>query len=192
MNIEHDMEKANRYSKVYVEPKLASRMWQWIKRISVGTLSKIFKKIRTMGKMLIQKEEFHGDPQRCEVERSPIKNLGFQPKSCQNNSWKVAKEFGALMVEGIFCVFSNEGYGKYTSHMWNKKDDSYFDVTKDYVFETENFQKELHKEGLLTGINYRYYSCVEYSIEECYHNENGDVDFKFSYEELLAKANSQN
>ena len=144
-----------------------------------------------MCKMTIQKEEYLEVPQRCEIIESPVGNLGFQANSCQNNSWIAAKELGAgaLMVEGIFCVSSNEGSGKYVSHMWNKLGDKYFDVTKDYIFEKEEFQNKLHKEGLLTGIAYRYFACVEYTIAECYHNENDDIDFKYSYKELLAKAN---
>lgn len=150
-------------------------------------------KKKAMCKNAILKEEYLGVPQRCEVIESPVGNLGFQANSCQNNSWIAAKELGAgaLMVEGVFCVTSNEGFGRYVSHMWNKLGDKYFDVTKDYIFEKEEFQNKLHKEGLLTNITYRYFACVEYPAEERYLNENGDIDFKFSYEELLAKANSQ-
>ena len=130
-------------------------------------------------------EEYNGPFYRCEVEPSPVENLNFRQNQCLSNAYKVAERTGAMIVEGLLRI-SNV---KFVVHAWNKLDNVYFDPTKDYIFETEEFRTEMHERGIDT-LTYEYVRCVEYNITDCNRDEEGNILFRYSYNMLLEVANS--
>ena len=66
----------------------------------------------------------------------------FEKEKCVENACEVAKVLNIKCVEGfVICMVTNgsEIDDKVIRHCWNKIDDKYFDVTKDFVWPEFNF-----------------------------------------------------
>lgn len=69
------------------------------------------------------------------------------------------------MVEGGLLILSDGKVVNVVRHSWNKRGDTYYDVTKDYVWTSDEFQHKLRKE-ISGNISYKYLSCDEYEAEK--------------------------
>lgn len=124
-------------------------------------------------------------PQRVEIkEAEGLKDLGFEQNQCLKNSYLAAKELDCYMVEGILMTIHHDCVSEVCSHCWNRRDNQYFDVTKDFVWSTETFKKELIKNCGDADISYRYFSCEEYTATEARIIDN-ELTFKNSYKDLI-------
>lgn len=139
-------------------------------------------------------EEYVGEHEICSLSDYHVRDLGFKLGECLYNAYKTAKETGALIVEGIIKI----NCGEYRRHAWNKIGDSYFDVTKEYQFERDDFKKKLNaacKEDT-DELSYSYIKCVEYPINECNleskNNNIKELSFRYSYDKLIVEANKGN
>lgn len=131
--------------------------------------------------------EFHGNPKNITVMSGVIKeDLGFCPNDCLRNSHKVTIKFDSLMVEGILMTLYNGSVISFVIHCWNKLNDTYLDVTNDFVWQTDSFKEKLRSENGEGNYEYRYFACAEYPGDECYFDPSSDkYSFHYSYVDLL-------
>lgn len=100
------------------------------------------------------KEKIVTDTSRClsEEEQETVKKLSlkFEPNQCIDNSGFVMKYLNVPCCEGVAFIVLDESenqknVGAWIKHAWNRKDDFYFDVTKEYVFPRNNtIPREIH------------------------------------------------
>lgn len=129
-------------------------------------------------------EEYIGDFTRCVIESCPTENLGYERNKCLGNAYKAAIYSDALMVEGLMRISG----ANFVVHAWNKLGDSYFDPTKDYIFESSEFKEELMRNGI-ENLFFDYAKSIEYPVSECNKDEEGNIIFRYSYKEMLKIAN---
>lgn len=129
--------------------------------------------------------EYSGsEPIEITVSQSPQLSQSvnkFAPNSCFANSYESASETRDLMVEGILVIMNTRELIDVIRHCWNKRrsDGSYYDVTKDYVWNNDIFKQRASNIGC-GDISYRYLACIEYDKSEV--NTNGrEIAFKYSY-----------
>ena len=128
--------------------------------------------------------EYTGEFSTCEVGTCPVENLGFEPNKCLGNAYKVAEQTGAMIVEGVLRI----GNAQFVKHAWNKLGDLYFDPTKDYVFETDEFRRSMSEYGI-DHLTYDYVKCIEYDLDECNRDKDGNILFRYAYNTILDVAN---
>lgn len=132
-------------------------------------------------------ENFEGEPAECKnfIDSPEIENKvrkKFREKQCLLNAYYTAVNTNDLIVEGILMTLENGNVISIVRHSWNKHDDSYYDVTKDYVWAKKDFQQELQKRAK-GKISYKYYSCNENKANE--YNNAGRIEFKYDYDMLI-------
>lgn len=132
-------------------------------------------------------KEFTGVPKECtnfmhspNLEHDTI--VKFRENGCLLNSYNVAIITGDLMVEGVLLILSDGKVVNVVRHSWNKRKDTYYDVTKDYVWTSDEFQNKLRQE-INGNISYKYLSCDEYKAEEIINGS--EFIFKYDYSMLI-------
>lgn len=131
-------------------------------------------------------EPFTGDPIKCTMQpcsKLDISELCFKKNECLKNAYLSAKYNGHNMVEGVLLIISNEEIINAVRHCWNICGSEYYDVTKDFIWEKEKFQKELTGKGIYNKPEYRYYSCYEVPFET--YEKDGAIEFKYDYSLLI-------
>lgn len=98
------------------------------------------------------------------------------------NSYNAAIITGDLIVEGVLLILSDGKVVNVVRHSWNKRGDAYYDVTKDYVWSSDEFQNKLRQE-ISRNISYKYLSCDEYKAEEIINGS--EILFKYDYGLLI-------
>ena len=132
-------------------------------------------------------EEFYGEPKKCvNFTQSPCFEedirTQFKENQCLLNSFTASTANNDLVIEGVLLILSDGKVADIVRHSWNKYENTYYDVTKDYVWSTDEFQVELHK--IIQGeVSYQYFSCGEYRAEE-YVND-AKIEFKYDYSFLI-------
>ena len=127
-------------------------------------------------------EEFLGNPIECEkIIASPLLNHSFKANQCIKNAMIAAKCTGDRVVEGILLTLENNIVVSAVVHCWNKREDSYYDVTKDYVWNSEEWKiQNIKSFSPNSTISYKYFACKDYNVAD------HDMDsFKMSYVYLL-------
>lgn len=132
-------------------------------------------------------ENFEGTPVACknfidspEIEDEVSKKFG--ENKCLLNAYYTAVTTNDLIVEGILMILENGKVISIVRHGWNKHDDSYYDITKDYVWTKKEFQQKLQKQ-IQGDISYKYFSCNENKADE--YNNVGNIEFKYDYNMLI-------
>lgn len=67
----------------------------------------------------------------------------FKISECVRNSYYVGKEINSKCIEGFVLLkisVDNELQGKVIRHCWNKLGDSYFDVSKEEIWNNHEYQ----------------------------------------------------
>lgn len=134
--------------------------------------------------------DFIGDPQELQENQFiSSNNLNFsnqtvalfKPNRCSDNAYYAAEANNDLIVEGILIVrFDNKKKLYFTPHCWNKHGDNYYDVTKDFIWNTDGFSDNLSTLIPTMDVEYEYLSCCEYS-----HHETSYGVFKYTYDTLM-------
>ena len=133
-------------------------------------------------------EEFYGEPKRCvNFTQSPcfeeVISVQFNENQCLLNSYNTSTTNGDLIVEGVLLILSDGKVADIVRHCWNKHDNTYYDVTKDYVWNTDEFQTRLHE--IIHGeVSYQYFSCGEYKATEYVNGT--EIEFKYDYSFLIS------
>lgn len=137
--------------------------------------------------------EFDGIPKNISVMSGVVKeNLGFAPNDCIRNSHKVAIEYESLVVEGILLTLCDGSVISAVQHCWNKLNDTYLDVTNDFIWQTDSFKEKLRSENGDGYYEYRYFACAEYPGNECLYDPSSDkYSFHYSYTLLLEYFNKK-
>lgn len=102
----------------------------------------------------------------------------FRENKCLLNAYNTAVITNDLIVEGILMILENEIVISIVRHSWNKHDDHYYDTTKDYIWNTIEFQQKLQKQ-----VSYKYFSCIENNADE--YKSAGIIEFKYDYNMLI-------
>lgn len=117
-------------------------------------------------------------------EQSPVAIVQIAPNECLLNSYNMHMKTGDIMVEGIVQALEDGKTFHAFRHCWNKSKVSgkYYDVTKDYVWNTQAHKKKLHRNGHIGDVAYRYF--VGYEYKEPNFNETDkekELAFYFDY-----------
>jgi hypothetical protein len=100
-----------------------------------------------------------------------IKDIEINQGECFISSYRVAKKYPSVeIVEGIIVSVNTSNGATPLAHVWNKKGDVHFDVTKEKIW--------TGREELLENKEIKYFM-VKCSSEADF--KNGDL-FEFSYE----------
>ena len=138
-------------------------------------------------------EPFTGDPIQCTMQpcsKLDISELCFGENKCLKNAYLSAKNNGHNMVEGVLLIISNGEIINAVRHCWNICDSGYYDVTKDFIWEKEEFQKKLKDGGIYSKPEYLYYSCYEAPIKT--YEKDGTIEFKYDYSRLIVSLKNGN
>lgn len=69
----------------------------------------------------------------------------FENSKCVQNSHLIAEKINIKCVEGfVYCMVANGDRidDKIIRHCWNKVDDNYFDITKDFIWDETDIPKK--------------------------------------------------
>lgn len=138
-------------------------------------------------------EEFYGEPKQCDnFTQSPsfeeTIRMRFYENQCLLNSYTTSTANGDLIVEGVLLILSDGKVADIVRHSWNKRENTYYDVTKDYVWSTDGFQTRLH--GIIQGeVSYQYFNCGEYRAAE--YANGTEIEFKYDYSFLISYMRQQ-
>lgn len=132
-------------------------------------------------------KNFKGDPVECkkliaspEIEEK-VKSR-FEEGKCLLNAYLAAGATNNLIVEGLLMTLNDGKVNSIVRHSWNKCGDNYYDVTKDYVWTTNEFQQKL-RQTFPGNISYKYFSCYECVADE--YICNGSIEFMYDYSALI-------
>ena len=133
---------------------------------------------------ILSNEDFQPSPKlHANTKSFLLKN------ECVWNSYQAAKDKGDTVVEGIIFIAVDgiiiDGFG----HAWNKsKDGKYYDVTKDYIWNTPEFSQRRKKSELGDKEpTYLYFACNEFSppqMETVDEKGHRLVEFYYDYSKL--------
>lgn len=132
-------------------------------------------------------ENFEGTPVECKsfIDSPKMEHEvseKFNKNQCLLNAYYAAIATNDFIIEGVLIILENEKIVNIFRHSWNKHDNTYYDVTKDYVWTAKKFQQDLQKQ-IQGDISYTYYSCNECKADE--YNNAGSIEFKYDYNMLI-------
>lgn len=127
------------------------------------------------------------DPQilnEDDFEVSPATGIAINPKECLFNSYNMLKSLGDSMVEGVVVILDDGKISNAVRHCWNrsKSTGKYYDITKDKIWNTEEYIKKLCQKGVTGVVTYRYYKGYEYDTPKM---ENGYLVFRYNFNTLI-------
>lgn len=72
-----------------------------------------------------------------------LDNLEINQGECSINSYRVAKQYPTIdIIEGLIIVYDNTGGAKAMPHVWNKKENTHFDVTNEKIWAGKEIMDE--------------------------------------------------
>ena len=103
-----------------------------------------------------------------EIDYSDIK---IEQGECFLNSYRIAKKYPSVeIVEGLIIAIDDDNGAKALPHVWNKKDEFYFDITEEKVW---NGREEMNETKEI-----KYFSVKIHNHSDF---KNGDI-FEFSFD----------
>lgn len=142
------------------------------------------------------KEKKITDTSRClsEEEQKAIKDLStrFSQNQCIDNSCLVMQKLNIPCCEGVAYIVPDtpdnvRNEGAWIKHAWNRKNDFYFDVTKEYVFPRNNaIPREIH----YFLIN--EYCAEDYKKQKEHEGTSGFLSDAEEIKNILNKINDEN
>lgn len=125
-----------------------------------------------------------------DFEDSPVTEQEIVMNKCLQNAYRMHESTGDKMVEGVVQVLKDGNVLHVFRHCWNKSKTTnlYYDVTKDKVWLTPEYEEELREKGITGEITYRYFAGYDYDSPNLSNTDRGEeLGFYYNFDEEIKR-----